>query len=218
MIARDDPADADITELHQLLEAYDDVLTATLTRVRDAIDVAPTSRVKNTGTILEKLERHGGSWLKSIHDLAGMRIVVDRDRNAQDALVSELIKLFGDEAREPKVIDRRESPSHGYRAVHVIVFPEDMAVEIQVRTRWQHEWADMFEKLADRVGRDIRYGQPPETEVARLLVGAADAVAGMIGAVEQIEAIDPANASLVGYRRDIAASLHRQRGLIERLV
>lgn len=217
MIAGDEPADADITDLHQLLEAYDDVLTTTLTRVRDAIDVAPTSRVKNTGTILEKLHRHGGSWLKSIYDLAGMRIVMDGDRTAQDVLVGELVELFADAPREPKVIDRRENPSHGYRAVHVIVFPEDMAVEIQVRTRWQHEWADMFEKLADRVGRDIRYGQVPGTEVASLLVGAAEAVAGMIGAVEQIEAIDPEHASLVGYRRDIADSLRRQQGLIERL-
>lgn len=51
LIAGDEPDDADIEELHRLLEAYDVVLTATLTRVREAIDVAPTSRVKNTGTI-----------------------------------------------------------------------------------------------------------------------------------------------------------------------
>jgi len=50
---------------------------------------------------------------------------------------------------------------HGYRAVHVIAFPEGVPVEIQVRTLWQHEWAELFEKLADRVGRRIRYGDPP---------------------------------------------------------
>jgi hypothetical protein len=27
-------------------------------------------------------------------------------------------------------------------AVHVVVFPHGVPVEIQVRTRWQHEWAD----------------------------------------------------------------------------
>jgi hypothetical protein len=32
------------------------------------VGVVPILRVKNTGTILEKRERHGGSWLKSIQD------------------------------------------------------------------------------------------------------------------------------------------------------
>lgn len=35
-------------------------------------------------------------------------------------------------------------------------------MEIQLRTKLQHEWANLFEKLADRVGRGIRYGEPPE--------------------------------------------------------
>jgi ppGpp synthetase/RelA/SpoT-type nucleotidyltranferase len=36
------------------------------------------------------------------------------------------------------VIDRREKPSHGYRAVHVIVECGGRMVEIQVRTELQH--------------------------------------------------------------------------------
>lgn len=47
---------------------------------------------------------------------------------------------------------------HGYRAVHVIVFLDDARVEVQVRTALQHEWAEAFEKFADRVGRGVRYG------------------------------------------------------------
>ncbi len=43
----------------------------------------------------------------------------------------------------------------------MIAYPEGIPVEIQVRTKWQHEWADMFEKLADLIGREIRYGEPP---------------------------------------------------------
>jgi hypothetical protein len=139
------------------------VLVRAVERVRNAVGVSPTSRVKNTGTILEKLRRYGGSWLKSIQDLAGMRIVADFDRLGQDALVEQLLELFSAEKRAPKIVDRRTDPVQGYRAVHAIVFPEGVPIEIQVRTVWQHEWAELFEKLADRVGRGIRYGERPDT-------------------------------------------------------
>lgn len=33
-------------------------------------------------------------------------------------------------------------------------------VEIQLRTARQHQWAELFEKLADKWGRAIRYGGP----------------------------------------------------------
>jgi Region found in RelA / SpoT proteins len=111
---------------------------------------------------LEKLGRHGGSWLKSIQDIAGMRIVDSFDRWGQDDLVGRIAALFADEPRPPRVIDRRARPTHGYRAVHIVAYPDGIPVEIQVRTRWQHEWADLFEKLADGVGRGLRYGQMPD--------------------------------------------------------
>ncbi|MEV8433118.1 RelA/SpoT domain-containing protein [Streptomyces chartreusis] len=155
-----EPSDDDLTALSQLLLAYDDTLASALEVVR-GLGFDPTSRVKNTGTILEKLARHGGSWLKSIQDLAGMRIVLDGDRRAQDEAVRIIVQAFSEAEREPKTIDRRAQPSQGYRAVHVIVYPDGIPVEVQVRTKWQHEWADMFEKLADLIGRGIRYGEPP---------------------------------------------------------
>jgi ppGpp synthetase/RelA/SpoT-type nucleotidyltranferase len=207
-------------------EAYDEVLTATLTRVRGALDVAPTSRVKNTGTILEKLQRQGGSWLKNLHDLAGMRIVGVTDRREQDAIVEQLVALFADEPRPPKVIDRRATPSHGYRAVHVVVFPEGMAVEIQVRTRWQHEWADLFEKLADRIGRDIRYGEPPEhrpsaperAHAIRLqTVDAVLSVAELISGVEAAAVTHPQGQELQDLRRASVQGLFLMRQALKGL-
>jgi ppGpp synthetase/RelA/SpoT-type nucleotidyltranferase len=239
LIAGPEPADEDIADLHRLLEAYDEVLATTLIRVRSAIDVAPTSRVKNTGTILEKLHRQGGSWLKSMHDLAGMRIVSATNRHEQDTLTQRVVALFAAESRQPRVIDRRETPSHGYHAVHVIVFPEDMAVEIQVRTRWQHEWADMFEKLADRIGRDIRYGAPPEHwlagpersalegrsrelyeleyELRAGIVSQALTVADLISAVERLEILAPDAEDRETNRRSVAEILIQLRESIESL-
>ena len=47
-------------------------------------------------------------------------------------------------------------------ALHVIVAVHGLAVEIQVRTRLQGLWADLFERTADTWGRQIRYGEPPD--------------------------------------------------------
>ena len=159
LVAGDRPAPGDVALLHEILLARSEQLEVAIARVRDELHLAPTSRVKNTGTILEKLRRQGGWTLASMQDLAGMRIVGDFDRRGQDEVVARLSALFGDEDRAPKVIDRRAEPMHGYRAVHVIVFPEGQAIEIQVRTARQHEWAELFEKLADLVGRGIRHGE-----------------------------------------------------------
>ncbi|MBF6618996.1 MAG: hypothetical protein ITG02_02050 [Patulibacter sp.] len=162
LIASSTPAEADLAALHELLTFYGSVLETTSERVRSGLAIKTTSRLKNTGTILEKLRRSGGATLKSMQDLAGMRIVGGPDRKEQDETVERVVALFEGETRQPKVIDRRANPVHGYSAVHVIVFPEGVPVEIQVRTAWQHEWAEVFEKLADAVGRGIRYGEEPE--------------------------------------------------------
>jgi len=45
--------------------------------------------------------------------------------------------------------------------VHVVIYPEGVPVEIQVRTEIQNDWAQVMESLADRWGRDIRYGASP---------------------------------------------------------
>lgn len=162
LISAAQPANGDLTSLHELLEFYGTVLEEASDAVQTDLGLQVTSRLKNTGTILEKLRRSGGATLKSMQDLAGMRTVGGPDRREQDVTVARVAELFGDEKRPPKIVDRRLAPTHGYSAVHVIVFPHGVPVELQARTAWQHEWAEVFEKLADAVGRDIRYGASPE--------------------------------------------------------
>jgi hypothetical protein len=157
------PADADIDALQALLLSFDEPLGDAVQLVHARLGLEPTSRIKTTGTILDKLYRHGGSILKSMQDLAGMRLVGDFGRAEQDVIVAKLVDLFTVEGQsDPKVMDRRKLPSSGYRAVHVVVHTSGVPVEIQVRTQLQHEWADLYEKLADKVGRGIRYGGPPD--------------------------------------------------------
>ncbi len=74
--------------------------------------------------------------------------------------------LFHD--AQPRVVDRRERPSHGYRAIHIVVLVRERAVEIQLRTALQHLWAELCEKLADTFGADIKYGGGSE-KIRRLL-------------------------------------------------
>ena len=60
------------------------------------------------------------------------------------------------------VVDRREQPSHGYRAVHVLVQEAGKIVEIQVRTSLQQLWAELSEKASDVLDPAIKYGRGPE--------------------------------------------------------
>lgn len=98
----------------------------------------------------------------SIHDLAGARIVIDGTLRDQDATRDSIVEAFATCSKPPIVKDRRETPSHGYRAVHVIVFPENIPVEIQIRTPDQDRWAQATEVLGDNWGRGLRYGDGPD--------------------------------------------------------
>jgi hypothetical protein len=239
LVQADAPADADLQMLRELLFERSNLLESAIARVRDQLSLAPTSRIKNTGTILEKVRRNGGSGLKSMQDLGGMRIVGAFDRRGQDEVVQRVCDLFAGEARAPKVIDRRIEPMHGYAAVHVIVFPDDAPIEIQVRTEWQHEWAELFEKLADLVGRGIRYGEPPVvwwtpaefdtwTEPERVreesrykiyvdMVALALMLAGMISTAEQHRLIASDDRPVGANPRTVDQDLARFRVLIDRL-
>lgn len=168
-----------------------------------------------------------------------MRLVGGFNRAGQDAMVARLVELFDQPDRRPRVVDRREHPSYGYTAVHVIAVVRSVPVEIQVRTQLQHEWADLFEKLADRVGRDIRYGKPPDhwmasaereevSSIARkrydidyalraLVVERALIVARMIGFYERAEQRHPEAPQLPEYRSRVDGALAGLRKMLDQL-
>jgi putative GTP pyrophosphokinase len=126
-------------------------------KLRSIENILPSGRpAKSTTAIVDKLRRES-IRLSQVQDIAGCRIVVD-SRAAQNSLTSALVDLFP----VTHVSDRREKPSHGYRAVHVIVKECGLNVEIQVRTRLQQLWAELSEKLADHYGPGLKYGEGPE--------------------------------------------------------
>jgi len=83
---------------------------------------------------------------------------------AQDKVVQSLVGLFPDSV----VVDRRQRPSYGYRAVHIVVSALERLVEVQVRTELQHLWAQASERLSDEVDPMIKYGGGPDLIARRL--------------------------------------------------
>ena len=144
------------SDIHQLdayrrsfAEAYEEVAAI----VRNATQLEPTGRpAKSTTSIIEKLRRET-IRLSQMQDIAGCRLVVP-NVSAQDQVVERLKGAL------PKAVavDRRKRPSFGYRAVHIIATARNKLVEIQVRTEFQHLWAQLSEKLSDVRDPAIKYG------------------------------------------------------------
>lgn len=136
----------------------------------------PTSRVKTTGTLTDKLQREHGIQLSRINDIAGARIVIKGSRLDQDMHVERIRQAFLNLPKPPLVIDRRAEPRQGYRALHIIIYPDGVPVEIQVRTELQDAWAQIFERLADQWGRQMRYGGEPDDIILPIAAAAAASV------------------------------------------
>ena len=150
------PSAEDLQLLEQVRRAHEDARLEVVQGLL-AEGLQGTSRLKTTSTIIDKLRRESTMHLSRMRDIAGVRIVIDGDRLEQDRVVERIRGLFPD----TRTIDRRAVPSHGYRAVHVIVRTQGCLVEVQVRTHMQDIWAQTVERLADTIGRQIRYGEPP---------------------------------------------------------
>jgi ppGpp synthetase/RelA/SpoT-type nucleotidyltranferase len=147
-----------ITEVDlRLLDAYRRTFTPSyefvVGSIRDKLKLEPTGRpAKSTISIIDKLKRES-IRLTQIQDIAGCRIIVD-DIAGQDSIVQSLTDLFP----QSTVIDRREKPSHGYRAVHVVVHKDRKLIEVQVRTASQQLWAELSERISDVIDPSIKYG------------------------------------------------------------
>ena len=166
-------SDEDLKELANFRANHVDPLTNVFKELRELlvkenVRFEYSGRIKNTATIIEKLRRRdkgtgGRANLHSIQDIAGIRVVLSNsDLSTQDHLVNVIrdSNMFANVS----IDDRREKPSHGYRAAHVIGQYCGVWVEIQIRTKLQHYWAEFFEAFADFVGRQIRYGDKPNVE------------------------------------------------------
>jgi putative GTP pyrophosphokinase len=136
-----------------------------------------TPRTKLTMSVVDKLKRES-IRLSQMQDIAGCRIVVP-DVAHQNALLEKLSASFS----KVEISDRREKPSHSYRAVHLLVQIENRCVEIQIRTQLQALWAELSEKLSDKFGIAIKYGGGAE--------GVQQQLKSLSKAIHVMEVIEP---------------------------
>lgn len=164
------PSADDLRLLDQYRRSFAEPYEYVVSIIRNQLKLDPTGRpAKSTGSITDKLRRESAR-LSQMQDIAGCRIVVS-DIVAQDKAVEDLVSHLG----KVKVFDRRRSPSHGYRAVHIVVHHSDKNVEIQVRSVIQHMWAELSEKAADVVDPAVKYGGGPEW-LREMLMDLRDAI------------------------------------------
>ncbi len=144
---------------------------------RESTEVTVGQRLKRNPQILNKLDRFGSMRLTQMEDIAGCRAILPGGA-PQVAGVLRRIRRNWDVVR---IEDYAASPkATGYRAVHVVVRRDDHPVEIQLRTPFQHEWAESVERFAARTGFPLKDGEGP-TELLTYL----DLVAWAIASDEQ---------------------------------
>lgn len=122
------------------------------------------SRPKTIDTLQQKLQRQSTLDIGSVQDIAGVRFEAEMTLDQQDAVAKAIALHFDHDPDDPACVrDMRAAPHSGYRAVHLwLRFEKRGRVEVQIRTHVQGAWANLFERAADVLGRDIRYGGLPE--------------------------------------------------------
>lgn len=174
-------------------EAYEAVVNV----LREQLKLDPTGRpAKSTKAIADKLQRES-IRLTQVQDIAGCRIVV-RDIAEQNRVAGLMNLTFTD----CTIVDRRTTPSHGYRAIHAIVTMDGKPVEIQIRTERQHRWAEISEKFADTIDPRIKYGSGPAEQTNLLM-----RLSGLIAELEVVETQSAAARGEIAELRRTLASM-----------
>ena len=107
-------------------------------------------RLKRKPQILRKLRRLSVR-LSQLQDIGGCRIIVENN-NVTDELVRFIHKRL---VRNKFFVIKKETDyretgrdTTGYRAYHIIIERNGYKLEIQIRTRLQHYWAESIERAS----------------------------------------------------------------------
>lgn len=118
------------------------------------------SRVKSLSSLIEKGGRHGKHLSSNVEDFLGLRLICVSTGDARalsDSICGAIADgaLFpsqGAEVRDPKI--KSIDPTSGYKAIHIVFELEGgafahgrLGCEIQIRTIFEHAWAQVSESL-----------------------------------------------------------------------
>lgn len=211
-LKRSDISEDDLRLLDEYRRSFAEPYEAVVGVIRTTLDMEPTGRpAKSTSSITYKLRRES-IRLSQMQDIAGCRLVVE-NLFAQDHTVRQLRQAF-ERATEN---DRRRTPSHGYRAVHVIIEVNGKPIEVQVRTSMQHLWAEQSEKLSDLIDPAIKYGGGDEIYRSTLLLS-SKLIASNEAARRELAKLDMPDEEKAMHTRELAElelkSERLMRGLI----
>lgn len=129
--------------------ARDMILTEMADRSTAGLTLFFEARVKSHLSTWHKMVRKG-LQLRRLYDIRGLRVIVDNEGDTREtdaravcyALRDAILHLWEDEAseRDDYILNPKES---GYQALHLVVYgPEHVPMEIQIRTRHMHEYAE----------------------------------------------------------------------------
>lgn len=118
-------------------------------------------RLKRKPQIIRKLNRLSVR-LTQLQDIGGCRIIVERNTD-----VDELLTFINEKVKSQKniSIDRitdyrpRGRDDTGYRALHVLLSRAGYKLELQIRSRIQHYWAESIERTSVIYGYHLKEGE-----------------------------------------------------------
>jgi ppGpp synthetase/RelA/SpoT-type nucleotidyltranferase len=146
-----------------LTEAFEILKDITLKVDKTAIFA---KRLKRYVSIVNKLKRFEDMKLRTIYDIGGCRAIVPNIRKL-NKVVRELRKRpeFKNAAGKIKCKDYILNPKDdGYRSYHLIGkfkddFGEKKVIEVQIRTKLQHDWATALEIVDLFTGQALKSNQ-----------------------------------------------------------
>jgi ppGpp synthetase/RelA/SpoT-type nucleotidyltranferase len=154
-----------LLQLHDLRLSYKAVLSTVFNvlseeskKIRKSRVV--TYRIKRIESIISKLNRFPNMELGKMVDIAGCRCIVDSIQDIYQ--IAELLEKRLDIIKIKDYISNSPSDDDGYAALHLYVkCKEDnkKPVEIQIRTKDQHNWATFVEIIDVVYGTKIKEGQ-----------------------------------------------------------
>lgn len=162
--------DEECLELEDVFDKYRELHLAPLSKLAADIQNALNSReiqyyiaqrLKRRPQILRKLRRFH-SRLTQLQDIGGLRIVVENNKLSDE--VSDVIDKFvlnKDNYILHRNTDYRPDgrDDSGYRALHKIVSCDGVKLEIQIRSRAQHCWAESIERTSVFYGKRLKEGE-----------------------------------------------------------